>query len=341
MSASGSTRLSLGFSLLLVVVIALLSLYFIDFEEVGWQLRQADTRYLALAGLMLLGGFVIHSLRWRNLLKRQTSIAETFHATNLGNLVNMILPMNPGDALRIWFVNRSSAIGVGQGTSSIVIERLFENIMRLLALSGMLVFGTGFINSTLSVVIGLAGFLGVILTVLIWMIKNRQRVLQSWPRILGRLPRLKQESVHQMLAELLDSLVAMSSPRQIAAATLNSFLAWGLFFGFHYFTLQALNFSISQQQMLALSLGTLMMIPPSSPALPGVFHAQIVLPFAALGISSSHLIAYAIVLHALEAGIILSLGLLALLFSGISLGDLLSRRGIAPAPVVAQLYSGD
>ncbi len=341
MSATGSTRLSLGFSLLFVVVIVLLSLYFIDFREVGLQLRQADTRYLALAGLMLLGGFAIYSLRWRNLLKRQTSIAETFHATNLGNLVNMILPMNPGDALRIWFVNSSSAIGVGQGTSSIVIERLFENIMRLLALSGMLVLGMGFINSTLSVVIGLVIFLGVILTVLIWMIKNRQRVLQSWPRFLGRLPRLKQESVHQMLADLLDSLVAMSSPRQIAAATLSSFLAWGLFFGFHYFTLQALNISISQQQMLALSLGALMMIPPSSPALPGVFHAQIVLPFAALGISSSYLTAYAIVLHALEAGMILSLGVLALLFSGISMGDLFNHRSIAPAPVIARQYSGD
>ena len=93
--------------------------------------------------------------------------------------------------------------------------------------------------------------------------------------------------------------------------------------------------------MLALSLGALMMIPPSSPALPGVFHAQIVLPFAALGISSSYLTAYAIVLHALEAGMILSLGVLALLFSGISMGDLLIRRSIAPAPVITRQYSGD
>lgn len=340
MYASGSTRLSIGLTLLMVLLIALLSLYFIDFDEVGFQLRQADPRYLALAGLMLLGGFAVYSLRWQLLLGRQTSFTDSFHATNLGNLVNMVLPLNPGDAIRIWHINRSSAIGVGHAASSVVIERIFENILRLVAFSGMLVVGMGFFNRSWSVFVGLVGFLGIALTVLIWMIKNRYRVLQSWPRFFGRFPRLSQEKVYQTLAELLDALVAMSSSRQLAVAMLTSVLTWVLFFGFHLFTLKALNLDLTQQQMLALSLGTLMMIPPSSPALPGVFHAQVVLPFAVLGISSSYLTAYAIILHVVEAGLIVSLGAWALYKTGSSLTGLLSRRKSIPLRLEIDIASG-
>jgi uncharacterized protein (TIRG00374 family) len=341
MSGSKSARISFGLSLLLVFVMVVLLFIFVDIEQVAWQLRHADLRYLALAALMLLGGFGIYSLRWQLLLQRQPSLAKAFHASNLGNLVNMMLPMNPGDAIRIWLINRNSAISIGQGTSSIVIERMLENILRLVAFSGMLVIGMGFFTRSMSILIGLVGFLGFALTVLIWMLKNQQRVLNSWPRFLARLPRLSQEKVYQTLIELLDALAAMSSPRQLAEAILTSLLTWGFYFGVHYFTLQALNLALTQQQMLALSLGTLMMIPPSSPALPGVFHAQIVLPFAALGISSSYLTAYAIVLHAVEAGLIVSLGALALLVSGTSLNDFFDRTRIAAGSVAVPHAAGD
>lgn len=322
MSGPKSAYISIGLSLLLLILIAVLFYIFVDVEQVIWQLHQADWGYLTMAGLMLLGGYTAYSLRWQLFIGRRTSIAQAFHATNLGNLLNMLLPLNPGDAVRIWLVNRSSGISIGAGTSSIVMERLLENLLRLAAFSGMLVIGMGFFTRSLNVLIGLVSFLGFSLTTLVWMLKNRQRILDSWPRFLGRLPRLSQERVYQTLTELLDALGAMSSPPKLAATLLNSLIIWGFFFGFHYFTLVALNMELTQQQMLALALGSLMMIPPSSPTLPGVFHAQIVLPFAVLGISSSYLTAYAIVLHALEAVVIVALGGLALLVSGTSPSDL-------------------
>lgn len=340
MSTSGTARISIGFTLLLVLLITLLFLFFIDINEVGLQLRQADPSYLTLATLMLLAGFGVYALRWQLLLHRQSSLPDTFHASNLGQLLNMLLPLRLGEPVRIVVLNRRSGIGVGQLTSSVVIERMLETILRLAAFGGMLLIGIGFTHS-LGIFAGLVVFLFVVLAVLVWMVKNRKIILQRWPQYLGRIPRLSQERASQSLTDLLDALVAMSSPRSLALGLLTSALASGFFLGFHYFALMALDFPLTQPQMLALSLGILVISPPSAPTLPGLYHAQVVLPFAAMGISGSYLTAYAIVLHALQTVAVVVLGAWALYKTGSSLGDMLSRRLPIPVHADIDLSSGD
>ena len=340
MSTSLTARLSLGFTLLLVIVITALFLIFIDVEEVSVQLRHANPGYLALATILLLAGYSVYALRWQLLLDRIPSLPATFHASNLGHLLNMLLPLRLGEPLRIVALNRSSEAGVGQITSSVVIERMLETVLRLAAFGGMLAIGVGFSNSP-GILAGLGVFLVGVLVVLVWMVKNREMVLQRWPAYLGRIPRLSQDRLYQSLSDLLDALVSMSSPRSLALGFLTSTIAATFFLGFHYFVLLALDFPLTQTQMLALSLGILVIAPPSAPTMPGIYHAQIVLPFAALGVPGSALAAYAIVLHALQTVMVVGLGAWALYKTGASLGDLIRRRQPVAVPVAIDPPSQD
>jgi hypothetical protein len=330
-TTTGKARISIGFTLLLGIVITLLFFLFVDIEEVGSQLRQADPGYLGLATLLLLAGYVVYALRWQLLLHRIPSLLDTFHASNLGHLLNMLLPLRPGEPLRIVALNRSSGAGVGQLTSSVVIERMLETVLRLAAFGGMLVIGFGFTNSP-GILAGLGVFLLVALLVIVGMVKQREKILKYLPPYLGRIPRLSQEQARRSLAELLDALVAMSSPRSLAFGLLTSTLAAGFFLGYHYFALLALDFPLTQSQLLALSLGVLLISPPSAPTLPGIYHAQFIV-FAALGISASYLAASAIVLHALQTVALVVLGSWAMYKTGSSLGHLIRRKVPVPVPV--------
>lgn len=340
MLTTKAARISLGFTLLLVSLTALLFIFFIDLEEVGLQLRRTDPGYLSLAAFMLLAGYGVYAVRWQLLLHKIPSWLDTFHASNLGHMMNMLLPLRPGEPMRIWALNRSSGTRVGLLASSVVIERMLETLFRLAAFSGILMVGIG-VTNMIGIIIGFAGFLLVTLLVLLWMVKHRERILQSWPRYLALIPRLSEERSRQSLADLIDALVGMSSPRNLTLGLLTSGITAALFFGFHYFTLLALDFPIPQSQMLALSLGILAISPPSAPTLPGVYHAQFIVPFAAMGISASYITSYTIILYAIQAIAVISFGAWALFKTGASLDSLFRRRQAVPVAVDAETYPGN
>jgi hypothetical protein len=133
----------------------------------------------------------------------------------------------------------------------------------------------------------------------------------------------------------------MASPPSLATGLFTSVLAWALFFGYHYLVLLALDVSLTTEQMLLLTFGSLAMVPPSAPTLPGIFHAQIVIPFAALGFASSDLTAYSIVLFAFETLWIVAFGVLAMASSGSLYSISLRTRRLIPAPAEAHSEIGD
>ena len=339
-AADHSTQLSASVSILFGLAATILLLFFVDLDQIVQQLHEADWRYLALACLLLTVGYLLYALRWHLLLKHRPAYGETFHASTLGNLLNMLLPMRPGEAARIYAINRTGTAGIGEVTSSIIIERLLENIVRIAALCGALLFGFGlkFSGATL---LGLVLFMLASLLVLVWMTRRQESILARWPVLLGRLPYLSEDSLRHTLAELFTAMQHMASPRSLGIGLLTSFLTWSFFFGYHYLVLLALNLHLAPEQMMLLTFGSLAIVPPSAPTLPGIFHAQVVLPFAALGIAGSDLTAYAIVLYALETVWIVAFGAWALIRSGSPLGDLFKRSKLTPLPVEVNISSGD
>ena len=66
------------------------------------------------------------ALRWRIMLEDRLSTARLFWITNIGYLLNNVLPLRLGEVGRVYLVTRRSTVGMMQGLSSVVVERLVD-----------------------------------------------------------------------------------------------------------------------------------------------------------------------------------------------------------------------
>lgn len=313
----------------MVGAIVALFVVFVDLEAVARELRAADPAYLLAASALLVSGMVVFAIRWRMLLGNKPTLLHTFHASNIGHAGNIIIPGRAGEPARIMVIARSQALSVTETTSSFVVERLFEQIMRLLALGAAVVYGVGIEVTAVTAVAGL-GLVLLAFAAIIWLVRNQRVALARGPRLLARLPRVTEASARNSLANLLANLVHVSAPNRLALILLWSFVTWGCFWGFLYLTLLALGDTFAPDVRLALSLGVLAVSPPSAPTQPGLFHISTVAPLAAVGFEVEALTAYAVILHGLEMVWMIGLALWAMLLLGLSPSRLLQRERSEP-----------
>jgi len=292
----------------LFVLILILLVVFVDLEEVVHQVRQADWRYLVWGLFFYLAGLTVFALRWRLLLNGQAPIWSVFHAANAGHLLSLFLPLRAGEPARIMLVSRWSSLGLPVIVSSVVVERLLEQVLRLAALGGAAVFGLGIPVSVQSI-LGALIFLAAAFGLLFWMAGHREIVVQHWPLALARLPWVREERARRLFSGMIDGLWPLASPRRAVTALLLSSLTWTLFWGMHYLVLFSLGSAHSASENLAISLGSLGLAPPSAATLPGIYHASIVAPLTALGFDGTFITAYAVILHLIQMLILPLMGL--------------------------------
>lgn len=311
--------------LVLIGAIVALFVWFVDLAAVGRVLKTADFPLLLLASLCLILGLLFYAMRWRLLLGNKPSLLLTFHASNIGHAGNIIVPARAGEAMRIVVLGQSGTVSYTEATSSFVVERLFEQLMRLLALVATVAFGAGIELSPGSILAGVAVLAGAFAGIQ-WLIGHREAVLARGPSWLARLPRVTEAGARRSLVDLLDNLTAVSNPKQLTQVMAISLLAWGFFWGFFYAALLALGEGIQSADRLAVSLGALALSPPSAPTQPGIFHASVVLPLAAVGFGEVALTAYAVLLHILEMVWMIGLALWGLSQTGLSVQAMLGQN---------------
>jgi uncharacterized protein (TIRG00374 family) len=128
-------------SALVLALVILFFAFFVDWRTSVAQFKEADRLLLTLAVLALLTGYLVYAIRWRLLLGKQARYLDVFHTSNIGNLFNTLLPARPGDAARIFLLSNKQDLPVLTVTSSIVVERWLEQIMRLTTMGGAFLFG--------------------------------------------------------------------------------------------------------------------------------------------------------------------------------------------------------
>lgn len=292
---------------LIGLIVALFAL-FVDVGQVMAQLRRARWSYTLGASALLLGGLLAYARRWQVLLADQVSFRSTLHAANLGHMTNILIPLRAGEAARVVALGRHQEVSIPTVTSSVVVERWLEQLMRLSALGAAVLLGVGMQPTPGSLLVAL-GVLGASIAAMMALVRSRAQMLARWPARLARLPRLSQARARQVLVGLLDGLSALTSTRQLARALFWSLAAWMCFLGFHYLALRALENGFPPGQTLALAMGALALAPPSAPTQPGIYHASVVTPLAVIGFDKETLTAYAVILHALQTLWMVGLGL--------------------------------
>lgn len=322
-NGSRFTRIFLFVAVILLIIV--LFVFFVDWAVVWRQVQTAVPGYLLLSFALLLAGMWAYAIRWRVLLADRPPRLATFHASNIGHAGNIVIPARAGEALRIVVMGRSTPVSITAATSSFVVERLFEQVMRLLALGAAVAVGVG-LTVTPGAVLGGLGMVALAAAGLAWLLRRRETVLARWPQRLARLPRVSEAGARAALADLLDNLTAVSDSRQLLRVTFWSLAAWGLFWGFFYAVLLALGETFAPAQRLSVSLGALALSPPSAPTQPGIFHASVVAPLTAVGFTAEPLTAYAVLLHLLEMVGMIGLALWGLWHTGLSPRALLGAQ---------------
>ncbi|MBE9473968.1 MAG: flippase-like domain-containing protein [Chloroflexi bacterium] len=316
-------------ALAVTLIIGGLFFWFVDLDQVIEQLRQADWRLLAAGIGALLVAYVLLAVRWRYLLGNRPGFFPSFHAVNISNLVNSLTPI-PEIALRVLITGGGSGMSIPGATSGMLIERSLEQVLRVLAFLVALLTGYVIALKTSSMLVN-AGLILGFLVLMILIIRNAESIV-SWMQIqLARFPRLDQRRVEKVFSDLVAGLRMAGGPRQLTYGLFMSFGIWGAFFVFAYLVLLGLNIHLPVEQMVAITLLTLAVAPPSAPGTPGLYQATIVGALSLIaGLDPALMTAYAIMVHILQVIPLVVLGIWGALGTNLTLRTLFQQRQTVP-----------
>jgi uncharacterized protein (TIRG00374 family) len=312
-------------ALLVTAVIGGLFFWFVDLDQVIDLLRLADWRYLSMSVIGLVVGNTLLAIRWRYLLGNRPGSLTSFHSVNVSNLVNSLTPI-PDFAVRVLITGREAGMSLPGATSGMLVERSLEQIMRVLAFLTALLTGYVVAVSPSSIYVN-AGLIIIFLVLMALLLRNAKRFIAWTQSRLSRYPRLDQPRIEQMLQDMETGLKLAGGPRQLSIGWLMSFAIWGAFFVFAYLVLVGLNINLPVLQMVAISLLTMAVAPPSAPGTPGLYQATIVGGLSLIaGLDLALMTTFAIMFHILQIVPLILLGIWGVLGSNLSLPGLLRQQ---------------
>ena len=270
----------------------------------------ASLGFIALA-------YLLKIIRWMTMLRSLGASVRLRDAAPpfLGGVAfNNVLPFRAGDIIRVVAFQRFTGIAASGQIGTLALERLMD----LLVLTSILFATISFwqvrvIDETLLAGLRLlAG--GAAAAVLLFILAPAPvRLLISW--VQARIPSVRGPA-HALL-RLVDAVATLSRPLLLVRIALLSILAWVAEGGAYYAVGQALGLAGNLQvALLALSIGTLATMIPSSPGYVGTFHYFAARVVSAFGFGATAATAYAVLIHALLWLSTTSSGFLALAFSG-------------------------
>lgn len=277
--------------------------------------KDANYWLLPAAVALLLGDLGLRAVRWRLLLAPQPglSLNNLFGVTNVGYLVNNILPLRAGEIARVLAVDQLEKTGRVRAASSIAIERGID----LVAMVVLVVALFPFIDEPAwargpALLLGAVVIAGFITLAVVARLNRSEHGF--WRPLVGAVPRFSaplEKLVNQVLAGF-DPLLRWRMLSEVLALTIVIWACAALSF---YTIMRAFNLDV-QFSAAALVLGatTLGMVVPSSPGYIGVFDAIAVETLVSVfGVPKEHALTYAVAQHAIIVIVPSALGIAFLL----------------------------
>ncbi len=304
--------------------------WLIDVEAVIQTLQTADFRWLAAGSLFLFLGLAFFALRWRLLMGGKPPFSVTCFASSLANAVNMLTPSRLGEPLRIVMLGRATEVTYTEAAAAFAVERLMEQIMRVLWFGLAILVG---VRLDLSPALAGAAVTGLILAFAIggWAVNHRETTLRLLPPQLARLPRLEEAQIRRSLSRTLDNLQTVARPKQQILVWAWSLLAWGAYTLFYVAILTAVAYPSPDR--LSAALAAMALSPPTAATMPGLFQASVALPLSLLGFNAELLTAFSILAQFLEIVWFGLLAVLGLLRTGLSWRAILADEPEAAAEI--------
>jgi len=265
------------------------------------------------------------ALRLHLVLQRKGGLAHTFHASNIGQMVNCLLPLRSGEACMVLLLGPHLPGGRGEALSRVFVDRLLD-LFAVLTLFGLaaplLGQRAGLPNAGGALLLG--GACGAAVLLLAWALRALEvPALRSLRRAADALG-FDAQTWERRAANAMLGLGALLRPGTMFAGGALSLVAWGLV---------ALGVNVGMEALfpspgfacaiLAVSLMVLGLMIAPLPAGLGTTHGAIVLALGVCGIAPEPALAFAILYHAASTVSSLLLGILGLWRLDLSLGALL------------------
>lgn len=275
----------------------------IQLSEVKATFAEANGWWLGAAVLAFYSGYACRIQRWRLMLLSENPKLEWKHCAGplmASVAANNLLPLRAGDILRAFGFNRRLGITATTSLTTLLVERLLDLLM-MVSLFGATLSWFGVESSRF---MGLSGGILVVGSVVILFILLFPASFKPLASGLvsvatGVLPRLG----HKLLTSVDHVFVALdhtSRSHTIIRLLFWSVLAWlfeGLVFWFAALSLPAMTQPLAS--WLALPVGTLATVIPSTPGFIGTFDYFSARAMTVLGNPFAAATAYALLVHAL------------------------------------------
>jgi uncharacterized protein (TIRG00374 family) len=320
-----------------ISVIALyLTLRDVPFDAFMRALGAAQAVWFIPAFFALMAVLTTRAVRWATLMGG-TPVGITFHAQNIGYMLNMILPFRVGEIGRAFVIGQRTTVSTATALSSIVVERLLDLASVVLMFAGFAQFipMDAALSRAATVSAALVVLLVIFVGVIIWQSARFENILRS---VLSRFPSLHAETWVMRFREFTAGFKLINTPRRFAIVLVTTVLIWIFNIGVAAFTMAAFLPMRIDQAGLMLVAANLGGAAPSAPGGLGpvqVFaRAALVVPF---NLDAAIATAFVFVWSLGQQLILIVLGLIGMLRIGLSFGQLRATPSpTAPAVTTPQ-----
>lgn len=197
-----------------VTLLLILFVLVVDLQEIAELLSQTSWGLWLIGAAFLVAGYVVNTLRWRYVLAGRPDFKLLFCSDSVAYMSNMVTPI-PAVASRVVTTGRITSASIPQATSGMVIDRVLETTMRLIAFILILSLLAIRQSKATSAIVSYLTIVVLAVSLLAWVSKHQQLVIDKLVRWLSRLPRLSEERIRSTVGALLQNLASAGSTSRL------------------------------------------------------------------------------------------------------------------------------
>jgi uncharacterized protein (TIRG00374 family) len=296
----------------------------IDLRALGLALAGADYIYIVPSALLIVIGLGARTVRWRVLLAARLPTGRAFNIINITYLLNGLLPFRLGELGRAYLATRAQPpVPAFTTLSTILVERLLDT------LAVLVIIGVALPIAPVPPELRAAAFaflpaLLIGFTVVLVLAAHPARTLGLARRLLpASFP--PRERILGWLEHFLSGLRPLTRPRTLALLLFWTAAAWALSV-LSGFVLMRAFFPSGDLGTTALftAAASFAVALPAVPGNVGPYEASILIALSAMGYGADAetALAFAIVVHFLNLGVVAILGVSGFIAEGVSLEQL-------------------
>jgi hypothetical protein len=298
----------------------------VQWQDLVAAFKSANPLFLLAYLAITVISYMVRGIAWQTILGKPVTWKQAFFGVCEGYFINDILPFKLGEFARSIYVGRLSGLGTMRTFSSVVIERAFDvSIAAILVLITLpLVVEASWVKSV--AMVALIAVLAAL--VLLYFLTRHQQKVIAWLENATQKRNFLRYKVVPQIEKLMQGFGMLTNPSQFLLSFLWIAATWAIWVSAYYLTiLQITPAAPFWWGIFACSIIGLGVALPSAPAGVGVFEASMVAALALLGLNSSSVLAYALLVHFSQVVLAVLLGVWGLAREKQSLSSLISRSG--------------